>query len=266
MSLSFVRYQTNFRSSCSTYCQVIHAIARSRIDPERAEEIVQRVEKLYELGDLDAQPDCVCYDALINAFGWSDRKGKAVKCFLIYQKMLGLFRSRRNVLAKPDIITCNSVLNACAFDAAETDVERAAIMDIVVKIVEDFQSSAPKFGWPNHITYANTLQSIHKHVVDPRKRADLAETTFWQCCQKSLVSVPVVTSLHRALPWERFADLMSEAVLSGEGEPLHFNWSLLPREWTRFAPKPKERRDSRPSQKRPSRSNSFKPSNSRLVQ
>lgn len=174
--------------------------------------------------------------------------------------MLELFRSRRNVLAKPDIITCNSVLNACAYDTAETEKEKAAIMDIVVKTLENFQSSAPKFGWPNHLTYANTLQAIDKHVIDPPRRADLAEATFWQCCQKGLVSIPVVTSLHRALSWNRFAALLSEALQSSEGEALHFNWRLLPRDWTRFAPQPKERRDSRPSQKQPSRSNKSKPS------
>jgi hypothetical protein len=179
--------------------------------------------------------------------------------------MLDLFKSRRNVLAKPDIITCNSVLNACAYDNAETDQERAAIMDVVVKTLEDFQSSAPKFGWTNHLTYANTLQAIQKHVVDPLKRAELAEATFWQCCKNGHVSVPVVTSLHRALPWKRFFDLMSDAIQSGEGEPLHFNWKRLPREWTRFAPQPNERRDSRPSQKRPSRSPGSNPSTMRLV-
>lgn len=262
-----------FVSFCVTlYClcyQVVHAIARSRTDPERAEEIVNRIERLYELGDRDVQPDCVCYDSLINAFGWSDRKGKSLKCYSIYQKMLDLYQSRRNVFAKPDIITCNSVLNACAYEAVDTEQERAAIMDVVVKTLEDFQSRAPKFGWPNHVTYANTLQAIDKHVADPQKRAELAEVTFWQCCKHGHVSVPVVTSLYRAclpLSWQRFANLMSDAIQSGENEPLHFNWRRLPREWTRFAPQPKDRRDSRPSQKRaPSRSSPiFKPSTLRL--
>lgn len=47
--------------------QVIHAIARSRMDPGRAERIVNRIENQFdETGDKDIQPDCVCYDALIN--------------------------------------------------------------------------------------------------------------------------------------------------------------------------------------------------------
>jgi hypothetical protein len=128
--------------------QVVHAIARSRILPERAEQIVNRLEQMYESGDGDIQPDVVCYDALINAYGWSNQKGKSLKCFEIYEKMLHLYRSRKNPDAKPDIITCNSVLNACAFEDVETAAEHAAIMNVAVQILEDFQSSTPTFGRP----------------------------------------------------------------------------------------------------------------------
>lgn len=250
-------YKPNIR----TYTAVIHAIARSRTEPERAEAIMERIEKRYESGDRDVQPDCVCYDALINAFGWSDMKGKARKSHEIYQKMLSLFNSRRNSLAKPDIITCNSVLNACAYDRADSEEEREVIMDIVAQTLEDFQTSAPKYGWPNHISYANTLQAIERHVLDPQKRADMAESTFWQCCRSGQVSVLVVTSLHRTLsPWKRFAELMGDALSSTEGKNLHFNWRRLPKEWTRFAPPPKQRRSSRPSQKQSSRSHNARPS------
>jgi hypothetical protein len=238
--------------------QVVHAIARSRALPERAEQIVNRLEQMYESGDSDVQPDVVCYDALINAFGWSNQKGKSLKCFEIYEKMLHLYRSRKNPDAKPDIITCNSVLNACAFEDAETASEHAAIMNVAVQILESFQSAAPTFGRPNHITYANTLRSIEKHMLPAKdddgkevasQRSDLAEATFWQCCQIGGVSVLVVTNLALVLPWDRLKKILGPALLSLDGENLRFTWRKLPREWTKFAPQPKERRDSRPSRK-----------------
>jgi hypothetical protein len=221
---------------------------------------VERLETLFEMGETDTRPDCVCYDSLINAFGWSDRKGKALKCYAIYEKMMSLYESRKNVDAKPDIITCNSVLNACAYEEVETESERDAIMGVVVKTLEAFQSSAPKFGWPNHISYATTLIAISKHVMDSEKRADMAEATFWQCCQRGHVSVLVVSCLHRVLPWDRFSSIMGKALSSGEGEDLHFHFRGLPEEWTRFAPQTKERRESRPSRKRPVGSQGSMPS------
>lgn len=233
-----------------TYTAVIHAIARSQTNPGRAEMIVAQMEYMYASGDQDIQPDCVCYDALINAIGWSDEKGKSSKCFHIYQRMLELYTSGKNVLAKPDIITCNGVLNACVFDRADTENERTIILNIVATTLEAFQSNAPKFGWPNHLTYAHTLQAIEKHVQDPQKRANMAESTFSQCCQSGQVSVLVVTCLHRALtPWKRFEELMGNALTTNENEKLYFDWRCLPKEWTRFAPQPKEKRNSRPSAK-----------------
>jgi hypothetical protein len=235
--------------------QVVHAIARSRTQPERAEQIVNRLEQMYESGDGDIQPDVVCYDALINAFGWSNQKGKSLKCFEIYEKMLHLYKSRENPDAKPDIITCNSVLNSCAFEEAETASEHAAIMNVAVHILEDFQSATPTFGRPNHITYANTLRCIEKHMLpaqddeDESQRCDLAEATFWQCCQIGGVSVLVVTNLALVLPWDRLKKVLGPALLSLSGENLRFGWRRLPREWTKYAPQPKERRDSRPSRK-----------------
>jgi hypothetical protein len=239
--------------------QVVHAIARSRILPERAEQIVNRLEQMYESGDGDIQPDVVCYDALINAYGWSNQKGKSLKCFEIYEKMLHQYRSRKNPDAKPDIITCNSVLNACAFEDAETAAEHAAIMNIAVQILEDFQSTTPTFGRPNHVTYANILRSIEKHMLptkdgvfgkeDDSQKYELAETTFWHCCQIGGVSVLVVTNLALVLPWDRLKKMLGPALLNADGEHLRFNYRKLPREWTRYAPQPKERRDSRPSRK-----------------
>lgn len=198
------------------------------------------------------QPDVVCYDALMNAFGWSEFPGKARKCFEIYQTMLKAYRNGVNPQAKPDIIACNAILNACAYQDVRNDFEREEVMKIAVQTFEEFQSAAPRFGWPNHITYANMLMNINKHVLDPEKRSNLAEATFWQCCKNGHVSVLVLMNLRQALPWERFADLLGPALLSQENEALHFHFGLLPSEWTRFSPSPKEKRNS-PGRKQPSK-------------
>jgi hypothetical protein len=240
----------SLKPNIRTYTAVIHAIARSRQEPERAEQILHRLEKRYQAGDRDYQPDTVLYDAVLNAFGWSDSKGKSRKCHDIYQKMLHLYNTGRNPLAKPDIITCNAVLNACVHDITMCSMDRDSIMDMVVKTLESFQSAAPKFGWPDHISYSSTLQAIDRHVVDPSMRAKLAETTFWQCAKNGHVSVLVVTSLYKVLPRDRFAEILGDAFVPTEDNSLHFHWKNLPLDWTRFAPSHKERRSSRPSQKR----------------
>lgn len=198
------------------------------------------------------QPDVVCYDALINAYGWSTGAGKAKKCYDIFKKMMNLYTSGKNPRARPDIITCNSVLNACAYekvDPKEVDVSSETIMNMVVDTFETFQTKAPEFGWPNHMTFANVLMAISRHVPPGAKRTELAEAAFLQCCQSGHVSVLVITQLHAALPWGNFAKLMGPALFSGENEKLGFNLRKLPPEWVRFAPSPKQRKASRPSMK-----------------
>ena len=253
MLLSILLFALLF-STLRALAQVIHAISRSRSRPERAQEIVDRLERRHAAGESDVRPDVVCYDALINAYGWSsDTKGRTLQCYAIYQKMRSLYEEGKNVEAQPDIITCNSILNAAAYENVDDDHQKEVILRLVVRTLEDFQSRAPEFGWPNHITYANVLLAILRHATDAAQRAELAENVFWQCAQSGHVSVLVLTNLHKVLPFERFAQILGKAVLSGGAdEPLHFNFRMLPDEWTRYAPSPKQRRDS-PSQKRHSR-------------
>lgn len=185
----------------------MNAIARSRVRPERAEAIVQRLSTENKFSNSNLRPDVVLYNALLNAYGWSSMKGKAEKCFQLFKTMLSLYESGENLDLKPDIITCNSVLNACAFEIAESKDERAAVMDIVVRTFEVFQSSAPSFGWPNHITYGYVLLAITKHMPTSAKRLEAAEVTFWQACRSGHLGALVVTQLRLALSesWETFA-------------------------------------------------------------
>jgi hypothetical protein len=207
---------------------------------------------MWQQGNTNVQPDTVCFDALINAYGWAENEpGKALKCFEIYQSMLRMYKSGANRDAKPDIITCNSILNACAYEHVDSEEDRQAILKVVVQTLEDFQSSAPEFGWPNHITYANVLVAFASHMpAAGDRRDDLVEATFWQCCKSGNVSVLVINHLYQSLSWHRLSQLLGPALLSKEDEArIRFNARLLPREWTRYAPFPKERRESQPSKK-----------------
>ena len=88
--------------------------------------------------------------------------------------------SGQNIDAKPDIVTCNSVLNACAFETGCSKADRRTTMDIVVNTFETFQSASPLYGSPDHVTYAQVLLAISKHMSMDETRRKLAETTFYQ--------------------------------------------------------------------------------------
>jgi NAD-dependent SIR2 family protein deacetylase len=158
----------------------VNAIGRSRKKPQRAESILKRVQVACDAGDRMVKPDVILFNALINAYGWSTERGKSAKCYEIFNVMIDLHASKTNFDAKPDIVTCNSVLNACAFEKTRSETEHEEIMNIVVETLETFQSSAPKYGYPDHATYAQVLLAISNHMPMNEKREKLAEATFWQ--------------------------------------------------------------------------------------
>ena len=165
--------------------------------------------------------------------------------------MITRSKSGRNYLATPDIITCNSVLNACAFEKATTAEERGVIVKIVVDTLETFQKATPRYGYPDHVTYAQVLYAISNQMEPGEEQYALAEATFWQCCQAGQVNAKVVNALEHALSWPRFAALMGSALKSRDGEKASFNLSLFPRTWTRHALKRnKVGTNSRASRKR----------------
>lgn len=212
---------------------------------------MERLENPADEGNKAVAPDVVCYNALINAYGWSKVPGKALKCNAILQRMITQSTSGRNFLAKPDIITCNSVLNACAFDKANTEVEKAAIVKIVVDTLETFQQAIPRYGYPDHVTYSQVLYAISNQMSPGEDQYALAEATFWQCCQAGQVNAKVINALEQVLSWSRFSALMGPALLSREGDDkASFNVNLFPKTWTRHALKRKAGGNSKASRKR----------------
>ena len=227
-----------------TYTSVINAIARTRRNPGVAKAILDR------MVDANVQPDVVCYNAVINAFGWSDQEDKEHHARAILDQMLKSYKNGI-VDAKPDVITCNSILNACAF-AFGTD--RVKTMQVAIDTLETFQSAAPEFGWPNHISYANMLTAISRQMPQSEKRCDLAEVTFWQCCEAGHVSILVVHGLRGAVTPSRLKKILGPALISNSESSFKFEMREMPAKWKQFAPRKtnsiNQRKVTRPSAKR----------------
>lgn len=108
--------------------------------------------------------------------------------------MLHLYKSRENVDAKPDLITINSLLNACAFSNVEDEEESTEAVEIAISAYELYQSEAPLYGVPNHLTYGTMLMIFNKLLPKNEVRDDLMKNLFYQCCDKGHVSGFVVVS------------------------------------------------------------------------
>jgi len=233
-----------FRPNIRLYTSTVNAIGRSHKSPDRARDIVDRVESSYIEGltHWEGKPDVVFYNALINAYGWSDMEGRSQKSFDILKHMVSLFESGTLDDAKPDTVSFNSVLNACAHERTKGQTKSDSIMKIVVEAF-DLLNSATEYGNPDQNTYVQVLICIANHMAkNDEKRATMAEATFLQCAAKGLVSPNIISKLHAAIPNALFQKIMGPA--SSGGRVLRFDISKLPQDWTDnvYAPGSRSRR------------------------
>jgi pentatricopeptide repeat protein len=224
-----MRFQPNIR----LYTSVVNAIGRSHKYPDRAKAIVDRVESKHLEGitGKEGKPDVVFYNALMNAYGWSDEEGRSRKTFEILKHMISLFESGRLADAKPDTVSFNSVLNACVHEKTK---DQSTSDDIMKTVVEAFEllNGSPEYGKPDQRTYVHILHSIANHMAKKDdKRTQMAEATFLQCASNGLVGHAVIPKLHMTVPRSRFQTLMGPAS-KGDGSTLKYDVSELPTKWT----------------------------------
>lgn len=235
-----------FLPNIQLYTNVLKAIARSRKEPERSHKLVDRLESSYLEGknQWQSRPDVWLYNSLINAYGWSDVNGKSKKSFDILQHMIDLYESKKIIDAKPDLVTFNSVLNACVFEVPSTECSSEDVMKIAIDTFElltakDDSSKGGKgrFGKPDHHTYAQMLMIITNHLpIEDEKRISLAEALFYQCAEDGLVTERTIGKLEAALPTPNFEKVVGSALLNNkirvDGPELRFDMKLVPEKWT----------------------------------
>jgi pentatricopeptide repeat protein len=231
--------RSDLKPNVRTFTSVINAVARSKEHPERALAMLERMRQ------VGVQPDSICYNAVINAYGWSNVVGKEESAFELLQEML-----RPDSKVKPDIITANSILHSCAFAVTESEAQRGKVMEYAIQTLEIFTRDAPSYGWPDHITYANMLLTIAKQMPLNEKRVSLAEATFWKCCEVGHVSSLVVQRLRLAIPADRLAAILGSAMLKNTEKSFIFDMKELPAEWKIYAPSPGRHKASRASEKK----------------
>lgn len=226
---------TDIKPNVRTYTSVINAISRSKLGPERAEALLNHMEDMGKGGyDKDLNVDVVCFNAVLNAWGWSSEPGKARRANEIFQKMLRLFKTGENIDAKPDLITLNSLLNACAFSNVHDKEESSEAVDIAIKAFEMFQSESPVYGIPNHLTYGSMLMIFNKLLPQSILRDDLMKNVFYQCCEKGHLSGFVVSQLQHGFSNDELKALFGKAAIH-DGSNVVIDKRKVPKDWSRFA-------------------------------
>ena len=102
---------TDCRPTAVTYNAVINAFAKSKMEDaaERAEEILLKMEKMYEAG-ADIQPNTRSFNSVMNAWAKSSRDDAADHAQELFDFMNGLYK-KTNKSVRPDVHSYCTVIN-----------------------------------------------------------------------------------------------------------------------------------------------------------
>jgi len=128
-----------FRPTAISYITMIDAFIRNNEAAAalRAQNMVDRMVRLYGQGKGYIRPNRIVYNSLINAWSRSSEIGAAIKAEQILQWMEAQYRSG-DIHVRPDEVTFCGVLNAWANKADQGGAERAQ------QILEHMESLSPE--------------------------------------------------------------------------------------------------------------------------
>jgi len=131
------------------------AKSRERGSAERAEQLLLRIEKLYELGYYEEKPDVISYNAVLNAWARSRERNCAQRAETLLQKMEERYANGDEDM-KPNVISFNCVLNAFANSRAKGSPARAEEM---LHQMEELYLAGNKDVKPNRVSYHSVMNA-----------------------------------------------------------------------------------------------------------
>ena len=194
-------HDTSTQPNIKTYTSLINAFSRSK-RPYDAEKVIQQMNDFANAHNIQSLTmDVITYNALINSWGWSDEHTiKAKEAYNIYNTM------RKSEDITPDLVTINSVLNACAFSKTSDSTIKKDVLNIAIELYEEATSPSSSLK-PNDTTYG-TMILICGNLLNDNilLRNDLIQSIFWKCCHNGYVSYFVISQLRTILQSKEIQD------------------------------------------------------------
>lgn len=183
--------------SAVTYNCVLNALATSGKGDSapRAEAILDRMEG----------SDTISYNTAIKAWALSSCDDKAVRAQSILERM-----HENNNCPSPDLVTYNTVLNACA-SSNENHVEAFQIAMCTFSSLQQSQHLRP-----NEYTYGTLLKACATLLPPGQERVGLVEQIFQDCCDSNCLNEPVLRMLRSSMADEDYAHILGDGQATAE--------------------------------------------------
>jgi hypothetical protein len=191
------RQNPNYR----TYTTLITAWSRTKSpeSPERAEAILK------QMGDDPmTRPNARTYTTLIQCYAKSRDNNKARRALEILRDMKEMYKETGNAEIRPNILTYNAAIDACARCQGNLEQQGNAIK-IAFAILKAAEQD--EHVQPNHITYATLIRATAHQLTSGPERSKVAAAVFTKAKEKGLVDFTTLKNLRKAVDITTMAEL-----------------------------------------------------------
>jgi len=224
-----------------TYTAVLKAQAKSQqagnsgVNPER---VLQEMETQFQAGNKAVEPTTIHYNVVMDGYAKGPSAEKAQDVQRLYRGMLALRREN----TRPNIITYNTMLRACANTFGDKQIKQIAMgiaLNTFRLIVKSNKNNDESSVRPSSITFLFFLKATRKLIpkeIEPEKRSMILERTVSYCCELGLMNDYVLGQVKSICSIQELTDLFQRLA----GNELHeFSQTMrasdLPPAWTRNA-------------------------------
>ena len=213
---------------------VIAAWAGSGLEDagERAEMILNDMERMYDSGKSEVKPDTRSYGGVVAAWGKSRVVGKAAKCYALLRRMVNHYE-KGNTSCRPNAHVYTAVINAAAFTDGSEREQREAF-DIAKSTLDELYES--KYDEPTSAAIGTFVKACGRLNLHRVVAVENLETSFKKCRDLGLVSDFVLTQLRYSSPDGLYRRLLSGLIPSDGPERVKVDAHNIPVEWRRNLP------------------------------
>jgi hypothetical protein len=134
---------------------------------------------------------------------------------------------------KPNLVTLNSLLNACAFARVKGgEGHAAAVLEVATNAFEQFVVDETKYGSANGLTYGIMLKIFNKFL--PRNddlRTEKMKNVFHQCCQNGYLDVSIFSQLKKGVSTVELKHLLGDGFLMDTSGKVRIDKRKIPEHW-----------------------------------
>jgi len=232
IELSERHTSSRLRPNTMTANAVIAAWAGSGVGNagERAESILDAMERDYDSGKNEMKPDSRSYLGVIAAWGKSRVAGKAQNAYAVLRRMVLHYEKKGDESCRPNAQVYTALINAAAFTNG-SEKEQQVAFDLAKSTLNELYDC--KYDEPSSAAIGTFMKACGRLKIPRGVASENLEISFDKCRELGLVNDFVLTQLRYSSPDGLYRRLLGDLIPSDGPEKVRVEVDKIPSEWRR---------------------------------